>query len=93
MAKRLTEEDKILIQKVYAECGTYAETARRTGFSPSTVSKYAKEVTAPAPIIEIDLDPINIEFPSFCENGFIVNLNISEDEITELKELQKEVLY
>ena len=92
MAKRLTEEDKALIRKVYAECGTYAETARRTGFSASSVSKYAKEEVA-VKLPEIDLGPINIEFPSFCENGFIVNLNISEDEMKELKELQKEVLY
>ena len=34
---RVTDEDKILINQIYLEVGTYAETARRTGFSPSTV--------------------------------------------------------
>ncbi len=88
MAKRLTEEDKVLIKQTYAECGTYAETARRTGFSASTVKRYAnEEIVVKLP--EIDLGPIDIEFPSFCENGFIVDFNISEEELNELKEFQK----
>lgn len=88
MAKRLTEEDKALIKQTYLECGTYAETARRTGFSQSTVKRYASEEVA-AKLPEINLEPIDIEFPSFCENGFIVDFNISEEELNELKEFQK----
>ena len=88
MAKRLTEEDKALIKQTYLECGTYAETARQTGFSPSTVKRYANEETV-VKLPEIDLGPIDIEFPSFCENGFIVDFNISEEELNELKEFQK----
>lgn len=88
MAKRLTEEDKALIKQTYLECGTYAETARRTGFSPSTVKRYAsEEIVVKLP--EIDSEPINIEFPSFCENGFIVDFIISAEELNELKEFQK----
>lgn len=46
MAK-LSEADIQEIKRVYAETGSYAETARRTGRAASTVKKYA---TGEAPV-------------------------------------------
>lgn len=40
MAKRVTDADIIKINTIYHSCGNKAETARQTGFSASTVSKY-----------------------------------------------------
>ena len=40
MAKRVTDADIIKINNIYTACGNKAETARQTGFSASTVSKY-----------------------------------------------------
>ena len=46
---RLNENDIAEIKKVYAETGSYAETARRLHRSAATVKKYASgEVPAPA---------------------------------------------
>lgn len=44
---RLSEQDIQEIKKVYAEVGSYAETARRTGRSASTVKKYVSGEVAP----------------------------------------------
>ena len=40
MARKVTEEDKILINELYIKLKTYAAVARETGFSPTTVKKY-----------------------------------------------------
>lgn len=40
MAKRVTTEEIILFHKLFDECHNYAEIARRTGRSRSTVSYY-----------------------------------------------------
>lgn len=40
MAKSITKDDIKRINMEYLDCHTYAEVARRTGFSPSTVKKY-----------------------------------------------------
>lgn len=40
MAKRVTPQEIILFHQLFAECHNYAEVARRTGRSASTVSKY-----------------------------------------------------
>lgn len=44
---RLSEQDIQEIKRVYAEVGSYAETARRTGRSASTVKKYVSGEVAP----------------------------------------------
>jgi hypothetical protein len=81
MAKRLTEGDKALIKQTYLECGTYAETARRTGFSASTVRRYASEAEPVAqPAIEIELPPIKIDFPPFDVGNLVLDFIISEEE-------------
>lgn len=40
MANKVTNEDILRINEIYYKVKTYAETARQTGFSPSTVKKY-----------------------------------------------------
>ena len=40
MAKRITPEDIITINETYLICKTYSATAKATGWSASTVSKY-----------------------------------------------------
>lgn len=40
MAKRIEQDDIIRINELYLKFHTYAEVARQTGFSPSTVKKY-----------------------------------------------------
>ena len=79
MANRLTEEDKIRINELYIKYGTYAEVARQTGFSASTVKKYVIPGYEPADIVKVekfdrplpDFDPMVFvqkkEWSSFCE--------------------------
>ena len=40
MATKVTQEDKIRMNELYLKYKTYAEVARQTGFSASTVKKY-----------------------------------------------------
>jgi hypothetical protein len=40
MAKKITNEDIKKINEIYIKVKSYAETARQTGFSVSTVKKY-----------------------------------------------------
>lgn len=40
MANKVTNEDILRINELYYKYKTYAETARQTGFSASTVKKY-----------------------------------------------------
>lgn len=40
MATKVTNEDIIRMNEIYYKVHTYAETARQTGFSASTVKKY-----------------------------------------------------
>ena len=40
MANRVTSEDILRINEIYYKTKVYAETARQTGFSASTVKKY-----------------------------------------------------
>lgn len=47
MARRVTPEDVIEFHRLYAKYGTYAETARYTDFSASTVRKYIKLENVP----------------------------------------------
>lgn len=46
MARFLTDDDKLHIYDVYKRIGTYAGTARETGFSASTVRKYVQQFQA-----------------------------------------------
>lgn len=99
MANRVTQENIIEMNEIYLKVGTYAETARRTGFSASTVKKYiipnyiSKEAIVITNSFSLDQVPI------FDKEKFI-NLNFSDDNLyrmsdeekEEIKELWKEML-
>lgn len=47
MASKITNEDIIRMNDLYLQYHTYAEVARQTGFSPSTVRKYIQKDWVP----------------------------------------------
>ena len=47
MAKRVTSQEIIEMNRLYAEIGNYAEVGRRLGRSDSTVAKYIKLAGTP----------------------------------------------
>ena len=95
MANRVTNDDILKINKIYAEVGTYAETARRTGFSPSTVKKYVNPnfsaAQAATKTVEISISNNFLPYPT---DGFAWRemILLSKEEIDEIAELRKEVL-
>lgn len=48
MANRVTTDDILRMNKEYFDCHSFAEVARRVGFSASTVSKYVDRNWSPA---------------------------------------------
>ena len=67
MANKVTNEDILRINEIYYKTHTYAETARQTGFSASTVKKYVIPGWEPVKmdnIIRFDLSNL----PNFFEN-------------------------
>lgn len=86
MAKRITQEDIALINKVYRELGTYAATARETGKSAATVAKY---------VVKGDLAPTTTSktFPIDCNllrkpvtfDGWTMLTNFEKEGLVELK--------
>lgn len=95
MARKVTEEDKILINELYIKLKTYAAVARETGFSPTTVKKYI--ITNYIPKEQIQQNVFNIEIPSINKEMFdIENFGelciLSKEEKIEVEELWKELL-
>ena len=96
MARKVTNEDIIQFNELYAKYGTYAEVARQTGWSASTVRKYITpgQVLAPAAdIVRFDetllvpFDPILLV--NTKEIGDLLTLTLDEQEA--IKELWKEL--
>lgn len=94
---RLTEEDKLKINEIYYEVKTYAETARRTGFSASTVKKYiipnfaSRAVNIGKTFILNDLPEFN--YDSFLNiNNFAELCIYDEEEFEKIQELWKELI-
>ena len=93
-AKRVTNEDILKMNQIYAEVGTYAEVARQTWFSPSTVKKYINPNFS-----LVKRTPEKIEFnhmnpPVYPKTGFEWRelMLLSPKEIEQIVELRKEVL-
>lgn len=92
---RVTQEDIVRINDVYYKYRTYAETARQTGFSASTVKKYVVPGYEPAETTKIkkfdrslpDFDPMIFvqkeDWASFCE--------YTVEEAVRIEELWKEM--
>lgn len=53
MAKRVTNEDILKFNEIYYRTKTYAEVARETGFSASTVKKYIDKNWEPVAVENI----------------------------------------
>lgn len=98
MANKVTNEDILHINEIYYKTHTYAETARQTGFSASTVKKYVIPGWKPVEvenIIRFDM----AQLPDFIKTAEIFrginnygNLCIlTEYEKDEIKELTKEL--
>ena len=95
MARKVTEEDKILINELYIKLKTYAAVARETGFSPTTVKKYI--ITNYIPKEQIQQNVFNIEIPIINKEMFdIENFGelcvLSKEEKIEVEKLWKELL-
>ena len=96
MAHKVTKEDQIRMNELYLKYKTYAEVARQTGFSPSTVKKYIIPNFIPESQIEIK------KFIGILPNNFIQLpkslkewahlLELTEEEKLEIEELRKEIL-
>lgn len=98
MASKVTNEDILRINELYYKYKTYAEVARQTGFSASTVKKYVKpgwQPVAAENIIHFDI----AQLPDFQEAVEIFrgidnygNLCVlTEHEAEEIKELWGEL--
>ena len=96
MASKVTSEDILHINELYYKYKTYAETARQTGFSASTVKKYVIPGWKPVAtenIIKFELKQI----PEF-DGSVFKNVNnygelcvLTEQEKEEMKELWREL--
>lgn len=96
MARKVTNEDIIQFNELYAKCGTYAEVARQTGWSASTIRKYitpGQVLTSAADIVRFDetllvpFDPTLLV--STKEIGDLLTLTLDEQEA--IRELWKEL--
>jgi hypothetical protein len=98
MAKRVTNEDILIFNEIYYKTKNYAQVARETGFSASTVRKYIDKNWEPVQaesIIHFDI----AQLPDFTEAvkifrgvdnyGYLCQLTPVESE--EIRELWKEL--
>lgn len=64
MANKVTSEDVLRINELYYKHKTYAEVARQTGFSASTVKKYV--IPGWAPVVAENIVKFNMDdLPAF----------------------------
>ena len=96
MANRVTSEDILRMNEIYYKTHVFAEVARQTGFSASTVRKYVDVNWKPVEnenIIKFDMNDLP-EFDTTCFKG-IENYGdlcvLTEREQDEMKELWKEL--
>lgn len=96
MANRVTSEDILRMNEIYYKTRVFAEVARQTGFSASTVRKYVDVNWKPVEnenIIKFDMNELP-EFDTTCFKG-IENYGdlcvLTEREQDEMKELWGEL--
>lgn len=95
MARKVTEEDKILMNELYLKLKTYAAVARETGFSPTTVKRYIIQNYVPKDSIQknkFDLEIPSINYDLFKVEDFGLLCVLSKEEKDEIEELWKEML-
>jgi len=96
MANRVTSEDILHMNEIYYKTRVFAEVARQTGFSASTVRKYVDVNWKPVEnenIVKFEMDDLP-EFDTTCFKG-IENYGdlcvLTEREQEEMKELWGEL--
>ena len=98
MAKRVTNEDILVFNEIYYKTKNYAQVARETGFSASTVRKYIDKNWQPVQaenIIHFDI----AQLPDFTEavknfrgiDNYGSLCVLTEFEQKEIRELWKEL--
>ena len=95
MARKVTEEDKVLMNELYIKLKTYAAVARETGFSPTTVKRYIIQNYVPKDSIQknkFDLEIPSINYDLFKVEDFGLLCVLSKEEKNEIEELWKEML-
>ena len=90
MANKITQQDIIDINEKYIIYKTYVETARQTGFSPSTIKKYIIPNYISQNSI-IKKESTIKEFPIFNKEKFN-NINWSDDWLYTLSNEEKKDL-
>ena len=97
MARKVTTDDIKQFNELYYKYKSYAEVARQTGWSSSTVTKYIdKNYT---PVIEAEIKRFNVatDLPEFDSDIFANTedwgtlLVMSEEELDEMVDLWKEL--
>lgn len=90
MAKRVLEKDVIEFNELYLKYRTYAEVARQTGFSPSTIKRYIiPEYISKNNIVRIEFH--KDELPEFTNNLFVGVKNWGD--LCSLSKSEEEELY
>lgn len=95
MARKITEEDKILINELYLKLKTYAAVSRELGFAPTTVKKYIipnyiSKDNIKKNIFKGEIPPLNKKI--FQKKNFGDICVLSLEEKIEIEELWKEIL-
>ena len=97
MAKRVTVDDIRQMNDIYYVCKSYAEVARRTGWSASTVAKYINKDYQPIVLTDIKKFNLETDMPEFSTERFEGLENwgelcvMTEQEEAGIKELWKEL--
>lgn len=96
MARKVTIEDIKLFNELYYKHKTYAEVARQTGWSASTVSKYIDKNYVP--VVQESVKRFDMStMPEFTTERFVNIVNygdlcvLSEEEKKEIVELWEEL--
>ena len=99
MAK-LSDEKIAEIQKLYAECGVYAQVARELGVSSATVKKYASSSSDSArspkvsvPITKFESEPLPIEqiVSPLTHQGWLDWCSFTEEDLKSVESLKGEL--
>lgn len=97
MARKVTTDDIKQFNELYYKYKSYAEVARQTGWSASTVSKYVDKNFQPVAVENVVRFEVS-QLPTFSATAFetITNLGelcvLSDEEKEEIKELWKELM-
>ena len=98
MARRVSVDDIRQMNEIYYKCKSYAETARQTGWSASTVRSYIDKNFSPVLEDKIHRFDPNTELPEFSTELFegIENWGVlcvlSDEEKIEIVELWEEIV-